>query len=135
MVNFIFCSFHQFSKSKHSGEFNVSSKFPRISQSQRTQQRRDPINNVPVGQYEEFIESRGHISPTWEDIEAFSNFLTANNEDTVYNYYALLEYGSFTKNEVLCNSVIERLGADDALDNLYREVESILETERILDRV
>lgn len=93
---------------------------------------------VIVERFEQFLSQSGAQYPsenaTAEDIRAFSVQLIQDNQNTVPNYYGLVHYARFVKNDAMVIALIELLDGSEALDNLYQKLAEAVGDEK-RDRV
>jgi hypothetical protein len=74
--------------------------------------------------FDAFLSESGADSanPTKEDVEAFSISLQQAQLNSLENYYALIRYGRFIKNQTIAVGAIELVDGAEAFDNLYAKL-------------
>jgi hypothetical protein len=65
-----------------------------------------------------------------QQVEAFTQELIANKENTLPNFYTLARYARFTKNNNLYVAVVDLLDGAEAMGNLYQKAAAVLGSNR-----
>ena len=72
--------------------------------------------------FEAFCGERQHMPATASDLSAFSDLLMQEGGNSEENYFALLLYGRFMRNNPVFVAALELLDGSEVLDNLHRKV-------------